>query len=423
MKTVIMAGGRGTRIASVNSEVPKPMIPICGKPVLQHQIERLKARNILEITIVTGYLGEVVESYFGNGSAFGVRINYIREREPLGTAGSLYYLRGTDEDILLLNGDVMFDIDVERFYAAHVERKKLGALATVFTHPNSHPYDSGIIAADKSGKVTGWLHREDERLWYKNRVNAGIHLLSPKILDGMEKPVKLDLDRDILKPLIPRGELYVYDSPEYVKDMGTPDRYEAVTRDILTGRVGAKNLKNRQKAVFLDRDGTLNKLVGFMTDIDNFELEKGAAEAVRLINDSGYLAVVCTNQSVIARGEMTLEELDAVHNKMETLLGAEGAYLDAIYFCPHHPHRGFEGERIEYKIDCDCRKPRFGMLKQAAADLNIDLTESWMVGDSERDLLCGINAGCSTAFIGNDVRADICGKNLLDCVKKILAVK
>ena len=147
--------------------------------------------------------------------------------------------------------------------------------------------------------------------------------------------------------------------------------------------------------------GTINKYVGFLRNIDEFELLDGAAEAIRKINESGYLAIVATNQPVIARGEVSFDELEEIHNKMETLLGKEGAYLDAIYYCPHHPHKGYDGERPELKIDCDCRKPKPGMLLKAASDFNIDLSQSWMVGDGENDIKAGINAGCKTALIGN----------------------
>ncbi len=399
MLAVIMAGGKGTRISSVNSEVPKPMIRILGKPILQYQIECLSSQGVDEIVLVTGYLGHVIKDYFGDGSPFGVRIEYIEEREPLGTAGALYYLKDRiNDDFLLLCGDVIFDIDVQRFMRAH---KRRGALATLFTHPNSHPYDSGIIIADGSGKVTGWLHKEDERLWYRNRVNAGLHVLSPKILDLFEEPKKTDLDREVLKPLIQSGGLYAYDSPEYVKDMGTPERYYAVTEDVRSGKVAAKNLSVKQRAIFLDRDGTINKYVGFLKDISQFELEDGAGEAIKKINESGYLAIVISNQPVIARGEVSFDGLDEIHAKMETLLGREGAYLDGIYFCPHHPDSGFEGEVKELKIDCDCRKPKAGLIFRAAEKFNIDLSKSWMIGDGKTDVLCGKNAGCRTALILN----------------------
>ena len=418
MKTVIMAGGKGTRIASVNSEVPKPMIPILGKPILEYQIDCLRRQGDDDIILVVGHLGHVVKDYFGDGSAFGVRIEYVTETEPLGTAGALFLLKDKlGEDFLLLCGDIIFDIDLSRFYACH---KAHGGVATLFTHPNSHPYDSGIIMADGEGRVTNWLHKEDERLWYRNRVNAGLHFLSHRVFEQglFHELKKVDLDREVLKPLIPTGQLFVYDSPEYVKDMGTPDRFYAVTEDIRSGKVRQKNLKNKQKCVFLDRDGTLNKYVGFLRDIDQLELLPGAAEAVRRINASGYLAIVVTNQPVIARGEVTVPQLREIHNKLETLLGREGAYLDAIYYCPHHPHKGYEGEVPELKFDCDCRKPKPGMLLKAAEDFHIDLSASYMVGDGDNDVQCGLNAGCTPVKIGQAAEGCLHYDSLLDFVNQ-----
>ncbi len=190
--------------------------------------------------------------------------------------------------------------------------------------------------------------------------------------------------------------MVAYDSPEYVKDMGTPERFYEVSEDIRACRVAAKNLAIKQKAVFLDRDGTLNKYVGFLRDIEELELMEGAAEAVKRINHSGFLAIVVTNQPVVARGEVTFDKLETIHQKLETLLGTEGAYLDAIYYCPHHPDKGYEGEVAELKIECSCRKPNPGMLLQAARDYHINLSESWMIGDSESDIAAGRNAGCRT---------------------------
>lgn len=396
MKIVIMAGGKGTRIASLNADVPKPMIKICGKPILQWQIECLAEQGFTDITIVVGFKGDIIKSYFSEGTAFGVQIEYITETEPLGTAGALYYLKDSvTSDFLLINGDIIFDIDVDRFAKHHRASCALGAVATIFTHPNDHPYDSGIIVADEHGCVTNWLHKEDSRLWYKNRVNAGLHMLSPAVFNRIKELKKVDLDRDILKPMIADKQLYVYDSPEYVKDMGTPERYHQVEHDIESGKVEAKNLKHKQKAVFFDRDGTLNKYVGFLRSIDELELLPGAAEMVKKANEAGYLAILVTNQPVIARGEVTWEELNEIHDKLETLLGQHGAYLDDIFICPHHPDKGFEGERVEYKIDCDCRKPKPGMLFKAAEKYNIDLSKSYMVGDSESDMKAGEAAGCA----------------------------
>jgi len=375
----------------------------------------------------------VIMDYFGDGSRFGVSIHYFNEEIPLGNAGALYKLRNElDGDFLLLNADSIFDVDFNRFVDYH---RAHGGLVTLFTHPNSHPYDSGVLIADENCVVKQWLTKEDIRpQWYRNRVNAGLHVVNSSVLDmaGIDseivgtvgsdgKVIKVDLDRQILKPLCGTGKMICYDSPEYVKDMGTPDRYKTVCLDFLAGRVKAKNLKQKQKAVFLDRDGTINKYVGFLRDINEFELLPGVAEAVKQINAFGYLAIVITNQPVIARGEVTVPELQLIHDKMETLLGAEGAYLDAVYYCPHHPHRGYPGEVEALKIDCDCRKPKPGMLFRAAEDFNIDLSQSWMIGDDENDVKAGKAAGCRTALIGTESHdQDMTVTSLKQAVNQIL---
>ena len=427
MKTVIMAGGKGTRISSVARDIPKPMIKIDGVPVLEREIECLKSQGLTDIIITVSHLGQIIIDYFGDGSKispatgkpFGVNIEYYFEEQPLGNAGALFKIKDKlSDDFLLLNADAVFDIDFIRFIDYHKEK---GGLVTLFTHPNGHPYDSGLIVSDGNGAVLKWLAKEDERpAYYKNRVNAGLHVVSKKILDAEIVAPKIDLDRQLLKPLAGTGKMFVYDSPEYVKDMGTPDRYESVCRDFALGTVKAKNLINKQKAIFLDRDGTINEYVGFLKSPDAFRLLDGVSEAIKKINSSGYLALVITNQPVIARGEVTFAGLEEIHDKLETLLGREGAYLDAIYFCPHHPHKGYAGEIPELKFDCGCRKPKAGMIFKAAKDFNIDLSESWMIGDGENDVLCGINAGCKTAIIGENHSATLSGKSLYDIINKIL---
>ena len=420
-----MAGGRGTRISSVASDIPKPLIKIEGVPVLEREIICLRDQGFLDLILTVSHMADQIINHFGDGSRLGVDIEYFVEEQPLGNAGALFKLRDEfTEPFLLLNADAVFDIDFNRFVEYHNAKN---GLVTLFTHPNSHPYDSGVIVANADGSVERWLTKEDMRpQWYQNRVNAGLHVIDPVVLDmsGIDaetigtsidgKRVKVDLDRQILKPLCGTGKMFCYDSPEYVKDMGTPERYESVCADYAAGRVQAKNLKHKQKAVFLDRDGTINKYVGFLRDIDQFELLPGVADAIRKINASGYLAIVVTNQPVIARGEVTREDLQEIHKKMETLLGNEGAYLDAIYYCPHHPHKGYEGEVPELKIECECRKPKPGMLLKAAEDFNIDLNLSWMIGDGENDIKAGKEAGCKTALIGDGVYGqDLTVKSLL----------
>jgi D-glycero-D-manno-heptose 1,7-bisphosphate phosphatase len=415
MKTIIMAGGRGTRISELFPDIPKPLIPIDGMPVLEREIISLRNQGFKELILTVSYMADKIISYFGDGSRLGVNIQYYIENTPLGNAGALFKLREQlTEPFLLLNADAVFDVDFNRMVEFHESH---GGLVTLFTHPNSHPYDSGLIIANENKVVETWLAKEDERpKYYRNRVNAGLHVIDPSILDSVSinpdligtvdretgKVIKVDLDRQLLKPLSGTGKMFCYDSPEYVKDMGTPERFNSVVKDYKAGTVQSKNLSNKQRAVFIDRDGTINKYVGFLKDINKFELNVGITEAIKKINSSGYLAIVITNQPVVARGEVTWSELEDIHNKMETLLGFGGAYLDGIYYCPHHPHKGYEGEVVELKIDCNCRKPKPGLLLKAAKDFNIDLNQSYMIGDGENDNKAGIAAGCKTDLVNGE---------------------
>ena len=401
IQAVIMAGGKGTRLREITrDEIPKPMAPVAGKPILQWQIETLKEQGITEIVLIIGHLGEKIRGYFGDGNGFGVSIRYIEETEPLGTAGALALLPPIlqGERFFLVFGDVLFDIDLKRMLDFHEEKQ---AAATLFVHPNSHPFDSDLVVLDEEARVQSFNSKHSVRTdWYQNCVNAGLYLLDKKVCGLVPAGENCDMEKQLLTGMISSGKaVYGYQSPEYIKDVGTVERIRLAEKELQSGLIARRNLRFKQKAVFLDRDGTINRKNNLVYREEQFELEPDAAQAIAEINRSGYLAIVVTNQPVVARGLCEVEDVKRIHRKMETLLGQKGAYLDAIYFCPHHPDKGYPEENPAYKIPCHCRKPDIGMLEDAAKRFNIDLSHSWVVGDTTVDIQTGFNAGTHTALV------------------------
>lgn len=434
MQAVIQAGGKGTRVSTITGDtIPKPMLEISGYPILYHQIMNLKKSGISDIVIIIGHLGNVIKNYFGDGKNFGVNISYIEENPlvPLGTAGALYYLKDKIyDDFIFLLCDVFVDIDFQKMTNFHRENN---ADVTLLTHPNSHPFDSDLIV-ENNNIVTSFDHKTNDRTkyYYKNLVNAGIMIFSPKVFEYLKEEKKYSYEKDIVEPLIKDGKVLSYKSSEYAKDMGTVERYAKVQEDFNKGLCEQKNLTKKQKTIFLDRDGTINKYVGFLRNIEDFELLPNVSEAIKRINDSGYLAIVITNQPVIARGEVTIEKLDMIHKKMETLLGKDGAYIDDLYYCPHHPDKGYAGEVPELKIKCNCRKPNIGLITQAMNEHNIDLENSIIIGDSTLDIKLAENTGMESILLETgqagldgkyEVNPTYVAKNLLEAVDIVLKSK
>ncbi|MFH1575541.1 MAG: HAD-IIIA family hydrolase, partial [Candidatus Nealsonbacteria bacterium] len=291
-------------------------------------------------------------------------------------------------------GDVMLDIDIRLLLEFH--RKKKSA-CTLALHPNDHPQDSDLVEIDANQRIAAFHpkpHSKNEYL--SNLVNAGLYVISPEILKYIKRGVKTDWGKDVFPKIVRKEMLYGYITAEYLKDIGTPKRLSEVRKDYQDGKIPRMNRKNKKRAIFLDRDGVINETESDVSRINDFKLFPKTAQAVKQINDSEFLAIVITNQPAVAKGFCSMEELENIHKKMETLLGENGAKLDGIYFCPHHPDKGFAGENLKYKIKCSCRKPKIGLVKMAEKDFNIDLKHSYFIGDSSRDILCGRKAGMTT---------------------------
>lgn len=427
MQLVILAGGKGTRLGF--DGIPKPMVPVGDQPNLIHQLNLAKEYGVTEVFLLTGHLSEVIFKEIGNGEKWGLKITHIIEPFPLGTAGSLKLLEYVLEDrFLVFYGDVVMDMDIQAFIDFDAANN---SCATLLAHPNDHPYDSDLVETDERNRITAFLSKpHKEGLVYRNLVNAAVYILSKKVFNYINFGIAQDFGKDIFPRMLKAGEnLACYRNMEYIKDMGTKERLPKVINDWNSGKVARLNKRFTRPAVFLDRDGVINEFVDNLNKVEDFKLFPFSAKAVKILNESDYLPIVITNQPMIAKGFLSFEELELIHKKMETELGLSHAYLAGIYYCPHHPDKGYAGEIAELKKECDCRKPEIGMLKKAVMEFNIDLSRSWFIGDSTIDVKTGKNAGLKTVLVktgvsGKDqkykVEPDFIAADLLEAVEKIL---
>jgi histidinol-phosphate phosphatase family protein len=393
MQAIILAGGKGTRLKERLGGKPKPLVDVCGVPLLERQVHALESHGVDRILVLVNHAADQIRTFFASKD-FAAQVTIVDDGEPRGTAGAVVAsLPLMEPRAIVAYGDTLFDIDIGHMIAAH---EKAGADATLLLHPNDHPRDSHLVALDADGFVSGFHSPpHDEQANHRNLVNAAFYVVEREALvRWRDTPVPSDFGNDLFPSMIAAGQrLFGYVSAEYIKDLGTPDRLDKVERHLSAGLIERSSRRHPQRAVFMDRDGTLNRPAGHISSPTAIELIAGAGPAVRRLNDAGLTTVLVTNQPVVARGECNLETLDRIHGRMEMLLSESGAYLDRIYFCPHHPHRGYAGENPALKIVCNCRKPEIGMIEAAVEELNIDRYRSWMIGDSDADMLAANRAG------------------------------
>jgi histidinol-phosphate phosphatase family protein len=399
-QAVILAGGKGTRLQSRLSGRPKPLVDVCGIPLLERQIGLLKRHSFSNILVLVNHGAQQIKDLCSAKSNWGLRISCVDDGAPRGTAGAvLAAFNLLADEFLVIYGDTMVDVDLDRFWAFHSIATNVAG--TIFLHPNDHPEDSDLVDMDDDGRITAFYPcpRTSGR-YYRNLVNAALYCIRKSALEPWRNSNLPDFGKDLFPAMVGRNvPLRGYISPEYVKDCGTPSRLDKVCQDVAAGKTEASRLDRKQVAIFIDRDGTINEEVNHLRRADQLRLLPNVAAAITKLNSSPYRICVVTNQPVIARGECTLTELRNIHNKLDTLLSEEGGYVDKLYYCPHHPDKGFSGEVAELKIDCWCRKPKTGLIDQACEELNVDRARSWMVGDSTKDIETARRAGLKSILV------------------------
>jgi len=400
VQAVILAGGKGTRLASRLNGKPKPLVDVDGVPLLKRQIDTLIANGVDDIVLLVNHAADQIEAFIAEQN-FACAVTLIDDGDPRGTAGAaLACLDRLQDRFVVVYGDTLFDVDIAHMIEVHAAS---GADGTLLLHPNDHPHDSDLVEVSADGWITAFhSYPHAPGRYLRNLVNAALYIIEKQSLVGWVGRMPIgDFAKDLFPAMLTEGaRLNGYVSFEYIKDIGTPTRLDKAEGHLRKGVVERARRRHAQKAVFLDRDGTLNQLTDYVRKPEDLILFGDAGSAVRRLNDAEYRVVVVTNQPVLARGECTVAGLAQIHAKLESELGKGGAFLDAIYYCPHHPHRGYAGEVSELKIDCLCRKPGTLMIEQAVAALNIDLARSWVVGDSTADIAMARKAGIRSILVG-----------------------
>lgn len=400
-EVLILAGGFGTRMSSMFPDLPKPLIPVGGMPVLEHQLLECKKYGVTRILILLHHGADQIMEYFGDGAEYNLELTYEVEQEPLGTGGAMLSVLDLMQDtFMVMYADVFSEVNLLDFATTHSHGD---SSVTVVAHPNSHPHDSDLLIIDRDQRVLHIsAHPHDRTQPIRNMVNAALYIFDKSVLQTLTmcSSTRFDIAQDLL-PLLLADNIFVkaYVTLEYLKDMGTPDRLLAVERDIRYGVPQARSTRQKRLAVFFDRDGTLNEEVGYITSPRQIRMLPGASEAVARVNKSKYVAIGTTNQPVVARGDLSVSGLERLLSHMDFELGYGGAYLDKLYYCPHHPDKGYPGEVEELKFKCECRKPAPGMFQQAAKDADIDLFNSWVIGDRTADLRAAETIGARSVLV------------------------
>ena len=245
MKAVVMAGGEGSRLRPLTIRRPKPMVPIAGKPVMEHILNLLKRHGITEVVITVQYLASNIEDYFGNGSQFGMRITYSREDVPLGTAGSVKNAEDQlTEPFLVISGDALTDYNLTDIITYHQEKKAMATLTLAHVH---NPLEYGVIITNEEGHITQFLEKPSWGEVFSDTINTGIYVLDPKIFSYFEKNKQFDFSQELFPMMLKNGDpLYGYVSNGYWCDVGNLSEYMRANADVLQNRVDveipAKNI-------------------------------------------------------------------------------------------------------------------------------------------------------------------------------------
>lgn len=364
---VILAGGFGTRLSHVVSDVPKPMAPVYGRPFLCYLLDRLADAGIQRVVLATGYMHEVIETYFGTMYR-GLEIIYSNEDQPLFTGGAIRQAaeKIQSEDFVVLNGDTLFDIDFQQLYDFHTSHDAHLSIALRRVEDTGR---YGAVTCENDRIVA--FHEKTESQGAGD-INGGIYAINRAWLLNQDLPTKFSFEKELMQPLAGDPHFYGLSFNDYFIDIGVPEDYFRAQQEF-------KTLFPQDEFLFLDRDGILNKhLPGdYVRNWSMWEWLPGILEAMPVLAKRFKRIFIVTNQQGVGKGLMTEADLEDVHRHMLADIEAAGGRIDRVYVCT-----ALESEKSPN------RKPEIGMALQAQRDFpEVDFHRSVMVGDSKSDEL------------------------------------
>lgn len=374
-QAVILAGGPGLRMRPLTNDRPKPMVLVNARPFLDYLIDLLKANGVEEIVFLLGYMADKITDYVGDGTKHGIRAKYWIGEVTDGTGTRIREAKDMlAEEFLLLYCDNYLNFNLDELYQFHHAHD---ASATVTVYTNRHGITKNNIFVDEKGYVTKYdKSRQDQTM---NGVDAGFFIIKRDDILPLMPKENFFFEEVVMPALISQRKLAGFMTERFYFSIGSPARLQ-VTEQFLKPK----------KVVFVSRDGVINKkgAGGTVKTWEEFSFLPGAVEALKILTDRGYEIYVIFNQDGIGRGIMSEEVFQEINRKMEGELKKSGASINATYYCVH-----------KAEAQCDCQKPKPGLLIQAALDHHINLAEAIFFGSDEVDAMAGKAAGCKTVLL------------------------
>lgn len=387
VKAVILAAGLGTRLRPLTDRVPKCLVPLVDRPLLDYWLDGLAAIGVRHVLLNThAHVDQVRAHIAAINRRGGMHLEESYESQLLGSAGTIHANPGWAEEadeVIIIYVDNLSGVDLARMLEYH--RSHADPMTMLLFHA-PEPSSCGIADLDASGRVVGF--QEKPQVPRSDLANAGVYIVDADAYRQIAAMSGFDFGFDVLPKFV--GRMRGWTLSGYHRDIGTPQAYEAAQRParwILDQR--GFDQRGQRAAVFLDRDGTLIKQVHYLADPEEVQLIDGAGDALSRLRGAGFALVVVSNQSAVGRGMISETQLAMINERVSEMFSRNGVVFDAYYHCPHVPQTS---DRTV--IEHEDRKPGAGMLRRAAAELGLNLNDSWMIGDMISDVLAGVNAGC-----------------------------